>query len=309
MSDEPVIESTAVEVIAAPAQLAVVPNVGADDLVQRLAVIREAMETAMVEDIDYGVIPGAKKPSLFKPGAEKLGVLFQFDIQIVNEKTWGPDDHLTVVSHATVFHAPTQTRMGYGEGICTTREKKYAKRTSERVCPVCSAPAIIKGKAEYGGGWLCWAKKAGCGAKFRDDEPSITEQTVGEIDNPEIPDLWNTVDKMASKRARVDAVLAVTGASALFTQDLEDLEHASPAPPPAAERPSDIPSDLPVLNEDQEQRVVASIEDAGRDVEEVYAEVGAVAGCVTLELAHAIKALIAGESLDKLADEVFGATK
>lgn len=86
---------------------------------------------------------------------------------------------------------------------------------------------MIKGKAEYGGGWLCFAKKGGCGHKWPDGADVIERQEVGEIDNPEIPDTWNTVVKMAEKRARVDAVLAVTGASALFTQDVEDN---APAP-------------------------------------------------------------------------------
>jgi hypothetical protein len=34
------------------------------------------------------------------------------------------------------------------------------------VCPVCGKDAVIKGKAEYGGGWLCFGKKGGCGAKW-----------------------------------------------------------------------------------------------------------------------------------------------
>jgi hypothetical protein len=72
-------------------------------------------------------------------------------------------------------------------------------------------------------------------------------QEVGEIENPDLPDLWNTVLKMAEKRARVDAVLAVTGASALFTQDAEDhgdtARDDAPAPTPAASRVSDVPAD------------------------------------------------------------------
>lgn len=204
------------------AQLAVTPDVEASELVARLDVIRDAMDHAMQEGVDYGVIPGANKPSLYKPGAEKLNVLFQLDVQIRNEKEWGPGDHLTVTSHATVFHAPTGKRLGYGEGLCTTRERKYAKRRGERLCPVCHQPAIIKGKEEYGGGWVCFKKKDGCGEKFDDADPRITGQQVGDVDNPDLPDLWNTVIKMGEKRARVDAILAVTGASALFTQDIED---------------------------------------------------------------------------------------
>lgn len=246
MSDEP-IDGTAVEesadvalepmreVVPTQPALAVTPQVQASELVDRLAVIREAMQSAMQSDVDYGVIPGTNKPALLKPGAEKLGVLFQLDVQLDNEKTYGPGDHLTVASHATVYHAPTGARLGYGEGICTTRERKYAKRKQERLCPHCGMAAVIKGKAEYGGGWLCFKKKDGCGAKWDDGDPVIEGQTVGEIENPDLPDLWNTVVKMAEKRARVDAVLAVTGASALFSQDTEEETAPSSTEEPGAQ--------------------------------------------------------------------------
>jgi hypothetical protein len=207
--------------------LAVTPQVSARELVDRLTVIREAMNTAMQRDVDYGVIPGTDKPTLYKPGSEKLSVLFQLDVQLANEKRWGPGDHLTVESHATVFHAPTGARLGYGEGIASTRERKHAYRKQERTCPNCGQPAVIKGKEQYGGGWLCWPKRGGCNSKWPDGAPEIDGQEVGEVDNPDLPDLWNTVVKMAEKRARIDAVLAVTGASALFTQDLDD--QAAPA--------------------------------------------------------------------------------
>lgn len=235
--DEPVVDATIVEehptagavvVRNAGTALGVTPQVQAVELVERLDVIKQAMENAMQEDVDYGRIPGAGKPSLFKPGAEKLGVLFQLDIQVANDKAWGPGDHLTVTSRATAYHAPTGTRLGFGEGICTTREGKYAKRMQSRSCPTCRAEAIIKGKQEYGGGWVCFKKKGGCGAKWPDGAEVIEDQVVGEIENPDLPDMWNTVVKMAAKRARVDAVLAVTGASALFTQDVED--HAPQEP-------------------------------------------------------------------------------
>ncbi len=205
-----------------PAAVSVVPTQNADDLVARLDAIRDAMSRAMEKDVDYGVIPGTgSKPTLLKPGAEKLGALFQLDVQIENEKIWHDDGHLTVISRATVYHQPTGTRLGAGEGICTTREEKYAFRGGARLCPTCGKPAIIKGKAEYGGGFLCFRKKGGCGAKFSDNDAAITGQSEEKQPNPNIADTYNTVDKMASKRARIDAVLAVTGASALFTQDVE----------------------------------------------------------------------------------------
>lgn len=231
------------QIVPAPAPtLAVTPQVEARELVQRLNVIREAAESAMTENVDYGNVPGTDKPTLFKPGAEKLSVLFQLDVQLANEKQWGPGEHLTVISRATVFHAPTGARLGYGEGVCTTKERKYAYRQAQRKCPSCGVEAVIKGKAEYGGGWICWKKRDGCGAKFADGDQAIESQEAGEIENPDLPDLWNTVVKMAEKRARVDAVLAVTGASAIFTQDVEDsAPPAGVGDPGPAESPPATP--------------------------------------------------------------------
>jgi hypothetical protein len=196
MEGEVVVESTATELDAVPAPvttLAVAPQVDAGELVARLDAIKQAQEQAMTKDVDYGVIPGTDKPTLYKPGAEKLSVLFQLDVQLVNEKSWGPGEHLTVISHATVFHAPTGSRLGYGEGVCTTRERKYAYRKQERVCPNCNTAAVIKGKEEYGGGWLCWAKRGGCNSKWKDGAEVIESQEAGEVDNPDLPDLWNCV--------------------------------------------------------------------------------------------------------------------
>ena len=225
------------------AALTVTTPVNAGDLVERLSTIREAMTDAMKENVDYGVIPGTgSKPTLLKPGAEKLGVLFQLDVQIVNEQHF-IGDHLTVSSRATVYHAPSGARLGYGEGMCSTRERKYAYRKQERVCPECGKPAVIKGKKEYGGGWLCFKKKDGCGAKWPDGADVIESQETGDIENPDLPDLWNTVIKMAEKRARVDAILAVTGASALFTQDVEDAAVATAETVPAAGPPYGKPAE------------------------------------------------------------------
>ena len=196
------------------------PERTAAELRERLELIREVKRTAMSENVDYGVVPGTEKATLFKPGAEKLALVFKLDVQPSNELIWGPSEHLTVISRATVFHAPTGTRLGYGEGICSSRERNRAYRKQERTCPNCEQPAVIKGKEEFGGGWLCWRKKNGCGAKFPDGDQRIESQEVGEIENPDLPDTWNAVDKMAKKRGYVDAVLSVTGASAIFTQDI-----------------------------------------------------------------------------------------
>jgi uncharacterized protein (UPF0212 family) len=124
------------------------------------------------------------------------------------------------------------------DGSCNSWEKKYRYRKAERVCPVCGQPAIIKGKADYGGGFLCFAKKGGCGAKFPDDAPEIVGQEVGQVKNPDAAEQVNTILKMAQKRALVAAVLIATNASDYFTQDLDDFvtgEIVSEKPAPRVE--------------------------------------------------------------------------
>lgn len=51
------------------------------------------------------------------------------------------------------------------------------------------------------------------------------------IENEDIADVYNTVLKIAKKRAHIDATLTVTGAADLFTQDLIDEDEAPTRPP------------------------------------------------------------------------------
>jgi hypothetical protein len=186
---------------------------------------------------DYGNVPGVDKPSLAQPGAETLCNLFGLVPELVVTLTRGDGDttpflyyEARCLIHAGSVEGPT---VGTGVGVCHSWETKYRYRKAERVCPVCQLPAIIKGREEYGGGWVCYKKKGGCGAKFDDDDPSITEQEVGMIENPDPWDIANTLVKMAAKRAHVDATKRTTGASAIFTQDLEEQGALPDEPKPA----------------------------------------------------------------------------
>lgn len=61
-------------------------------------------------------------------------------------------------------------------------------------------------------------------------EKKYRYRTIGEgkdrkrIENQDIADTYNTVLKMAKKRAQVDAILTATAASDIFEQDLEDMD-------------------------------------------------------------------------------------
>lgn len=214
--------SEALAKVEQPGAIARAAELSVDDVVARVEKIQEVSRRVMQEGRHFGTIPGVKKPSLLKPGAEILCMTFQLAPKFkAKEKLKG--DHLESVTTCTLVHIPTGAELGSADGSCSTRESKYAWRQGERLCPSCSKACIIKGKEEYGGGWLCFAKKGGCGAKFRDGDKAIEGQQVGRVENPDLPDCWNTVRKMAAKRALVAAVLIVTCASDLYTQDVEEL--------------------------------------------------------------------------------------
>ena len=194
-----------------------------DEMVAQVALIDEVSDKVMVEDVHFGVIPGTgKKPTLLKPGAEKLGVLFRLGPRFEIEEKDLQGGHLAVTVCCTLYHIPTGNLVGQGYGSCSTMETKYAYRQAQRECPECGVEAIIKGREEYGGGWLCFKRKGGCGAKFADasEEGQTFETTeVGRKVRPpeELADFYNTVLKMGVKRAHVAAILLATGASDRFT--------------------------------------------------------------------------------------------
>lgn len=190
------------------------------ELLAQVQKIQQVMRQCMKEGEHYGKIPGTNKPTLLKPGAEKLNLLFRFDPQYESTERYD-GDHLTIKSKCTLYHMTTAMRVGSGEGSCSTKETKYAYRNASLSCPECGKEAIIKGKAEYGGGFICFAKKGGCGAKFPDEQFDGIE--VGKVANDNLADQYNTVLKMANKRSLIAAVLNATAASDIFTQDLEDM--------------------------------------------------------------------------------------
>jgi hypothetical protein len=220
-----------------------------DMVLAQTAKIQELMKAALHDGEHYGVIPGTErkdkngkdisKKTLLKPGAEKLCLMFQFAPEYRHEISQDP---FTVISTCTLYHRPTGTIAATGSGMCSTGESRYAWRKAERLCPHCGKPSVIKGQEQYGGGWVCWKKKEGCGATWPDGAEVIEKQESGRVPNPDIVDQHNTVLKIADKRSLVAAVLNATAASDIFTQDMEDLQEnlqargaANPDPPPTPE--------------------------------------------------------------------------
>ena len=247
---------------------------------RRYQAVKDFIGSILKPGVDYGVIPGSDKPTLLKPGAEKMTAFFGFTVRFVlvdKVLDWTGKDH----DGEPFFNFDYRAQLwrggeliAEGDGSCNSWEKKYRYRNSERVCPACGKPTIIKGKAEYGGGFLCYAKKGGCGAKYKDNDPAITEQIVGQVKNPDPADLVNTIQKMAQKRALIAPVLIATNTSEYFTQDIEDyidgtfvehIEQPAPTPKPtppakATEQPAPAPEQPAELMDYQQACMVLNSE-------------------------------------------------
>lgn len=129
--------------------------------------IRSMTASILTKDVDYGVIPGTKKPSLLKPGAEWLLKWFGFGHEF-DEPAIELDS--TLKKWAVTYRCRVLKPMSSGQVITIATCDGHASRDEKK-----------------------WEKAP-----------------------------WNTIIKMAQKRALVGAALQSTGTSGLFTQDLED---------------------------------------------------------------------------------------
>ena len=175
------------------------PVVSPVELIRYQKEVHELIASALEKDRDYGVIPGTKKPTLLKPGAERVGLAFgtfpryvvvgeeiDHNVEISwlkrrwtwgkakGEKVWTEERGTSLGLYRYVIGCELVQRstgdvVGYGIGSCSTLESKY-------------------------------------------------------LDRPR--DLENTVLKMAQKRAFVAATLNAYALSDRFTQDMEDQAQA-----------------------------------------------------------------------------------
>jgi len=220
------------------------PILDSHTFVAQLAAFQEIVKSYLVPGVDYGKIPGTDKDTLFKPGAEKLCEIYGFYADCIVENVvedWNREPPLfDYTVKCTIHRRKDNAIIATGLGSCNSYESKYKWRMGKRKCLHCNEPAIIAGKKEWGGGWICHKKQGGCGAKFTDNDPGIINQPLGRIPNDDIASQKNTVLKMAQKRAIVAATIASTRSSGIFTQDVEDFidtavsetEPDKPPPPP-----------------------------------------------------------------------------
>jgi hypothetical protein len=186
------------------------------EVVDQVRLIQEVMEKTMVDGEHYGKIPGCgDKPALLKSGAEKLSMTFRLRPKFKIERTDLPDHHreyeitCAVYDQYGVFH-------GEGVGTATTMESKwrYVNDSENTGKPVPKEYWDNRDINLIGGKGHSTKKVEGQWFIFR---------SSGKKERENIADMYNTVKKIAKKRAFVDAILTATAASDLFTQDIEEL--------------------------------------------------------------------------------------
>lgn len=190
------------------------------ELLRRQELVQQCLKQVMVPGHHFGTIPGTDKPTLLKAGTEKLCSLFRLSPTFQTIQRELPRDHREYRVICTLTHQGTGMVIATGEGLCSTMESKYRWRLASRSCPDCGVESIRKSKE--GGGFYCWAKLGGCGAKFREGDRRIIDQKLGRKENEDIADQFNTVLKMAAKRAAAAACLIATACSDMFVEDGED---------------------------------------------------------------------------------------
>ena len=235
---------TAVATIASKNEIMTV-----DHVIAQVHLIQQVMTKVMQDGEHFGLIPGCgNKKVLFKAGAEKLCLTFRYAPSYEVAQVDHPNGHREYRVNCKITHIQSGVFQGEGVGSCSTMETKYRYRndsTADEITDVVvpkaywdeknagANPAKMKaildsvmgGPGRYGtkkvdSAWL--VVKRG-------------EKTEAKIENPDLADQYNTVLKMAKKRALVDATITATAASDIFTQDLEETlpEKQEPAKEPA----------------------------------------------------------------------------
>lgn len=180
--------------------LSIIDTVEIDNIANTMAKIQQmqnVVQKTLKKGHDFGEVPGTSKPTLLKPGGEKICMLFGLNPEYEFLQTTEDYDKefFSYNIRCTLFR--NRQPVAQGVGSCNSKEKKY------RFVNVDTIPENYIGQSE----------------EYTDKYGRVRYK----INNPDICSLVNTILKMAKKRAFIDAVLQVASLSEVFTQDIEDM--------------------------------------------------------------------------------------
>ncbi len=176
------------------------------DMKTKMDMVQQFFKEIMVPELDYGKIPGTDKPVLYKAGAEKLCELYGYApvFKAIDEEKSKETGFYRARVTITLIHRRSGAIIAEGIGEANTMENRYRWRwVGDRDLP----PGLEKENLvfkEYDG-------RNGKYKKYR-------------VDNDDPWSLWNTVLKMAKKRAHMDATFSATRSSGIFSMDADEFQ-------------------------------------------------------------------------------------
>jgi len=167
--------------------------------------IRAFIKKEMKEDVDFGVIPGTKKKTLYQPGAEKLAKFFGLGpmFTLTKEIEDWEKGFFYYRYKCELRHLASSKFIGDTERSCNSKEKKYSQYT-------------------VGEKWATEDQKQRIVDRFQNDRGYPTLKIKKSPD--ESANDVNTIQAMAQKRALVACVRTATMASDFFENDISDGE-------------------------------------------------------------------------------------
>ena len=166
----------------------------------KISQFQTIIQQTLKKDHDYGEIGGVTKPTLLKPGAEKILMLMGLSSEYeFMEKIEDYEKGIFAYTMKCVLKKNGQ-KITEGVGSCNSKEDKYRWRwVKEDDLPIGIDKDTVKSKTDN------WGH-----VKYK-------------IENDDICSQANTILKMAKKRAQIDATLTVASLSEIFTQDIEGM--------------------------------------------------------------------------------------
>lgn len=132
------VQATANPNIAGVAPPDVFPDfaISLEEANRRVKMLQEFVREHMVEGEDYGVIPGTSgKPTLFKPGAEKLNAIFGLApiVEITSRDEDWDAGRVAYEVKVTLLNKRTTGVEAEGIGNCNSRERRYKNQDAANI--------------------------------------------------------------------------------------------------------------------------------------------------------------------------------
>lgn len=172
---------------------------------------REAMKEGI--DNDYATIPGTGKPTLLKPGAEKLMLWFNLipDPFITQtEKIPEGEGFILSVDTTIILRDKHGNIRGQCQANCNSGEDKYREQTRWLTEKKLQEQGLTTDGLEHQE------------RKSKYPTGPATYKVYKVVSSSNAYQLLNTLKKMSQKRAYVGAIIQATATSGIFTQDMED---------------------------------------------------------------------------------------